>query len=981
MRRWTYCALLTALAAAPGRAEEAPVRELRVQRVGDRTYFHVTLRPPEDLAAASLGRPPWPAPDEALRRQLTALPRLIPQDDRTAEVYLDLDLPWRSGGELGFYGQVRTSKAAELLLLYEPRSSTPADTRRLFDAPALERRTAEARVALDLSRAKELDRDDESWLRDRWAKSRVRHLQIQQALSPGFGYFRFAAWATAKKYDVALSDLFEESARSDDEARRRLYELTTGGAALTESLAQRRLLGDRTEDRDRRTIPVARVRGIDVPEHPWKTMMAGRKPREEPLATLCPFDQYYASFRSPRALVETAELIDLWGGNLLHGLELHSADHRIRQRYEAQLCLPSARLAAKLDGKLLRGVAVTGSDLALREGSDVTVLFHVSDRDAFLEGLEPYLKEARDQYGDQLQEDRRAYRKTTISSFVTPLREVSLYRAAVDDFVICSNSPAAIRRVLDTHAGRRTPLSDSLDFQYMRTVFVRGDGDEDGFAFLSDAFIRQLVGPESKIKTKRRLEALASLTLATHAALYAGAETGRLPADHKAMLAASGLRAAELEVPEGKPVFWDGKAGVARSEVYGTLRFATPLLELPLDRVTPQEKEDYDRFREDYIRLWRRYFDPVGLRLALSEKEVRMEAYILPLIQSSAYNDLRWLSGGKGVRYEPPTSGQTVGQFQIHLDVRDDQTGLGNWLAVRLDDGPALREMTERQVWGELTGAVDAKRQQRLFWKLPITVGLGVSDGKKFRETVQLVAAWLQLIDGEPKDVSYEGVEIRHIPISKEKFRELLPHLKRWLSENQALAPLAAHLPTEDPPETAYSALIEDGYYLSLSEGALRGLVDAANQRRKRGGEGERRNAGLLLNPTPPRAAGSLRLWLEWETHRRALANNAAWEALLQGRAVRPGASARDRDDAAYRLLGFTPVSPDGAGYVIDVRTATVSNRRHGSYRAWTLHTDLDGRSPLRTLLGQLKAVRSDLRFCEDGIHTTLTLQRQLKGD
>src|SRR5207244_7592155 len=106
-------------------------------------------------------------------------------------------------------------------------------------------------------------------------------------------------------------------------------------------------------------------------------------PRPEPLAELCPADNYYAAFHSPRALLETAELLDLWGGNLMRGLELHAADHRIRQRYEEQLCLPSARLAAKLPARTLRGVALTGGDLALREGSDVTVLFHVTDRDAF----------------------------------------------------------------------------------------------------------------------------------------------------------------------------------------------------------------------------------------------------------------------------------------------------------------------------------------------------------------------------------------------------------------------------------------------------------------------------------------------------------------------------------------------------------------------------------------------------------------------
>ena len=85
-------------------------------------------------------------------------------------------------------------------------------------------------------------------------------------------------------------------------------------------------------------------------------------------------------------------------------------------------------------------------------------------------------------------------------------------------------------------------LARSPDFRYVRTVFRRGDREEDGFAFLPDAFIRHLVAPAAKIKEKRRLEALAALSMASYGALFAGWEAGRLPADHQTMLAVSGLR-------------------------------------------------------------------------------------------------------------------------------------------------------------------------------------------------------------------------------------------------------------------------------------------------------------------------------------------------------------------------------------------------------------------------------------------------------
>ena len=127
--------------------------------------------------------------------------------------------------------------------------------------------------------------------------------------------------------------------------------------------------------------------------------------------------------------------------------------------------------------------------------------------------------------------------------------------------------------ILDARAGRLKPLADSLDFQYMRTVFNLSDANEDGFVFLSDAFIRQLVGPASKIKEKRRLEALTSLAMLTHGAMFTAWETGQLPADHKALLSAARLRPEWVYAPEGKSVAWDAERQVAVSDAYNTLHW------------------------------------------------------------------------------------------------------------------------------------------------------------------------------------------------------------------------------------------------------------------------------------------------------------------------------------------------------------------------------------------------------------------------
>jgi len=79
----------------------------------------------------------------------------------------------------------------------------------------------------------------------------------------------------------------------------------------------------------------------------------------------------------------------------------------------------------------------------------------------------------------------------------------------------------------------------------------------------------------------------------------------------------------------------------------------------------------------------------------------------------------------------------------------------------------------------------------------------------------------------------------------------------------------------------------------------------------------------------------------------------------------------------ARRYLGYVPVSPEGAAYSLDVKTDEVVNRRHGSQRKPARNQGVEEMSPLGLLLEQVRAVRADLRFREDGIHTTLTIERK----
>src|SRR5262249_27997004 len=154
-------------------------------------------------------------------------------------------------------------------------------------------------------------------------------------------------------------------------------------------------------------------------------------------------------------------------------------DYQLKERLEKQLCLKSGWLGKTAGPLVVRSLAITGSDGYVREGTDVTVLFHVVNRPLFLGAVDKFIEEARKEFPGQIQESKSVYHQIPVESYATALREVSLHRAAFDDFVVYANSLAGLRRVIDTHQKRHKALADSLDFQYMRTVFRLEDRQED----------------------------------------------------------------------------------------------------------------------------------------------------------------------------------------------------------------------------------------------------------------------------------------------------------------------------------------------------------------------------------------------------------------------------------------------------------------------------------------------------------------------
>ncbi|HVK07299.1 MAG TPA: DUF1559 domain-containing protein, partial [Gemmataceae bacterium] len=429
-------------------------------------------------------------------------------------------------------------------------------------------------------------------------------------------------------------------------------------------------------------VPVEKLEGPTVQSHPWAKMLGARKPEVGLLARCVPADFWFAEFRTPGKLNEVAGLSELWGGHLFTQALGEAKSQLTVERIKGQLGLGGLPPKA-LDALAFEGVALTGSDLFLGEGSDVTLLVHSKTVPALVrlvDGLRPGVKREDGTYRDI------AYTRQTTAD-----GSVNVYVATPHpDLHIRGNCLPAFRRVLDCVAGDKQAnrLGDTAEFRYVRSLMPRGAAEEDGYVYLSDPFVRRLVGPQLKLTEQRRVLVYNHLRMIGHACLMFRTEHGRAPkslaelADAKCAPGVFGQ--GELAHPDGGTyaLTADGMAGVCSK--WGRADNLTPCLEHPVTAVDPDEADGYRAFVDEYNQYWRTFFDPIAVRVRSSAEQYRLETLILPLIDNSIYTTLAQTVGGPTVPLDIlPTPKRELGGVWVHLNKKPWIEALGPEVAAK----------------------------------------------------------------------------------------------------------------------------------------------------------------------------------------------------------------------------------------------------------------------------------------------------------
>jgi hypothetical protein len=539
------------------------------------------------------------------------------------------------------------------------------------------------------------------------------------------------------------------------------YDLFSGGRAVSENLQLDRVLqGTKAEEP---TVDIDTISGITIQEIDWKPLIKDMKPALDPLAASVPADQHVIFFPTFAAAVATADQAEIQGTPILHLAEPRSEDARTADRYQRQLCLSLTGLGRLLGPKVVKSVALTGSDPYFRTGTDVAVLFEAEDPELLENLLMAQIAMASSKTpgikAEQGNIEGLAYRGVR-----SPDRSVCSYVAKLDHAVIVTNSLYQLERLASVAKNKSPSVASLPEYTFFRDRYRLGDAEETAFLFLSDATIRRWCSPKWRIATSRQTRDMAVLTELQAANLDRLVKKTAQPGPIYTDFATAEIGDLSLE------------ASGVRSSLQGSLEFMTPIGELPIRKVTQAEADAYKRWRDGYQRNWSWAFDPIALRLTLKENRLAADLTVMPLILNTQYRELAAISEGAKIAPDAGDPHDALVHFILAINTKSSMFGMANniiatashgvtlgWLgssvAVFVDDDP---------VWAELAKVPSDKLQKTFpeyIGRLPIAIRAEVSNG--LRLTAFLAATRAYIEQTSPGMTVWESLTYKDQPYVK----------------------------------------------------------------------------------------------------------------------------------------------------------------------------------------------------------------------
>src|SRR5262249_11976449 len=163
-----------------------------------------------------------------------------------------------------------------------------------------------------------------------------------------------------------------------------------------------------------------------------------------------------------------------------------------------------------------------------------------------------------------------------------------------------------------------------------------------GYLYASEAFIKRLVGPEAKIAEKRRVQCFNNLVMLNNASMFYRLEYGRSPASLTDLIQGRFIDPAKVVCPHGGAYAFDTRRDTCTCSLHNRLKYLTPNAELPVLKVSTEERDEYQRYQARYQAFWQTVFDPLAVRITVGPR-VSLDVCVRPVATGSLYHDLRRL--------------------------------------------------------------------------------------------------------------------------------------------------------------------------------------------------------------------------------------------------------------------------------------------------------------------------------------------------
>ncbi|ACL06205.1 hypothetical protein Dalk_4527 [Desulfatibacillum aliphaticivorans] len=394
-----------------------------------------------------------------------------------------------------------------------------------------------------------------------------------------------------------------------------------GGRAALEETLQLHALTQFKEDGER-TVNIASLPGVQVKSHPFHEMLGGKKGEELGLADCVPPDRFFVYAGAPGAVAAFLEDGALFLSRLGGSFRTNSIRYDLTDKYLARLGMDGPWTKKFLKSGAIGETVLFFPDLFFMDGTDITAIARV-DSPAIVKSLLALIG-VRGLGADSVIE-------------IGASGGQSAWWAMRGDLLFVSSNRGELEKALMLHKYRGNgSLGRSDEFRYMLTQLPLNK-ETRIYAYLSDPFIRRMVGPEVKIGQLRRIRAKAAMEHLSACALLARLDGAASPDSIEGLIKAGYLQ--ENYKMEGFRLAGDYSAS---SDDYGPMGALKTLLQAPVSKASKSEAQAYEQYMEAYEYYWRQYFDPVALRIDDKPDGVlEASVFILPLVENTIYDSLR----------------------------------------------------------------------------------------------------------------------------------------------------------------------------------------------------------------------------------------------------------------------------------------------------------------------------------------------------